>query len=197
MPLKNKLLVLLISINFLIILAAGFMTPVWAQFVQQIGGDLRTAGNAVCIFSIILGMFTWFTAYIENNLKKDPLIIMLSQLMFAISYAGYFFIHTPNQLYLVQIALGICGAIQVPALFALYQRNIPSNQATFYWGLWNGFYNIAMGLGALISAYTVEKFGMRSMFHLLLSVAICCFIFTLLIFPTISTQQELNKDLST
>jgi MFS family permease len=188
MPLKNKLLTILISINFLVILAAGFMTPVWAQFVQQIGGDLRTAGNAVCIFSIILGFFTWIAAHIENQLNHDPLILVISQALFVISYAGYFWVHHPTQLYAIQISLGISGAIQVPALYALYQRMIPPKQTTLYWGIWNGFYNIAMGLGALVSAYTVEKYSIKVMFAMLLAIATICFLLTLLLFLT----QKLN-----
>jgi MFS family permease len=182
MPLKNKLLTTLISINFLVILAAGFMTPVWAQFVQQIGGDLRTAGNAVCIFSIMLGFFTWIAAHIENQLNYDPLILVISQALFVLSYAGYFWVQHPMQLYAVQISLGISGAIQVPALYALYQRTMPVRQSTLYWGIWNGFYNIAMGLGALISAYTVERYGIKVMFILLLVIAMLCFFLTLFLF---------------
>ena len=166
---------LFILINFLIILSAGFMMPVWAEFVHKIHGDIRTAGNAICIFSIILGFFTWFTAKIENKIGHEELILVFSQALFSVSYLGYFWVTSPIDLYLVQIALGISSAIQVPALFSLYERYIPKSESTFYWGVWAGAYNIAIGLGALISAYTVHHFGFTIMFGVLFSVSVVCF----------------------
>jgi MFS family permease len=165
-----------IFINFLIIVAAGFMMPVWAEFVHEIHGDIRTAGNAICIFSIILGFFTWFTAKIENQLGHEEIILAVSQALFAVSYLGYFWVSSPLQLYLVQIALGISSAIQVPALFSLYERYIPKSESTFYWGVWAGSYNVAIGVGALISAYTVHRFGFTTLFEMLFGVSVLCFL---------------------
>ncbi|MDX2164521.1 MAG: MFS transporter [Gammaproteobacteria bacterium] len=175
----KRFLILLIIINFLIIIAAGFMMPVWAEFVHKIHGDIRTAGNAICIFSIILGFFTWFTGKWENQLGHQEIILVVSQGLFSLSYLGYFWVYSPFTLYIVQIALGICAAIQAPALFALYERYIPRSESTFYWGIWAGSYNIAIGFGALISAYTVHHFGFRVMFEALFAVSQLCFWFTL------------------
>lgn len=165
-----------IFINFLIILAAGFMMPVWAEFVQKIHGNIQTAGNAICIFSIILGFFTWIAAKIENQIKQEKLILIISQAFFALSYLGYFWVKSPTDLYLVQICLGLSSAIQVPALFSLYEKYIPRAETTFYWGVWAGSYNIAIGIGALISAYLVHHYGFKIMFGALFSVAVLCFI---------------------
>lgn len=179
MLMAKRFLILLIVINFLIILAAGFMMPVWAEFVHNIHGDIRTAGNAICIFSIILGFFTWFTGKWENQLGRQEMILLVSQGLFSLSYLGYFWVHSPLSLYIVQIALGICAAIQVPALYALYERYIPKAESTFYWGIWAGSYNIAIGFGALISAYTVHHFGFKVMFTGLFAISQLCFWFTL------------------
>lgn len=175
----KSLLLLLILINFLIIFASGFIMPVWAEFVKNIHGDLRTAGNAICLFSVILGLFTWIAAKVENHLNRNQLILIISQALFILSYASYLWVEHPWQLYIVQICLGLSGAIQAPALFALYESVIPNQQTTFYWGIWAGSYNVAMGISALIGAYTVHHFGFRSMFELMLATATVCFIFTI------------------
>lgn len=170
----KSFLLALIVINFLIILAAGFMTPVWADFVKRIGGDVRTAGNAICIFSIVIGFCTWIAAKIENHFQKHEAVMIISQALFVLSYLGYFFVHSPYELYAVQVFLGLAGAIQVPALYAIYERYIPRGQSTFYWGVFAGTYNIALGLGALLSAYTVHRFNFTFMlFTLALCSAIC------------------------
>lgn len=154
------------------------MTPVWSDFVKRIGGDVRTAGNAICIFSIVIGFCTWIAAKIENYFQKHEAVMIISQSMFVLSYAGYFFVRSPHELYLVQIFLGLSGAIQVPALYALYEQYIPRGQSTFYWGVWAGSYNIALGFGALLSAYTVHRFSFNFMLSTLTLCALVCLIFT-------------------
>jgi MFS family permease len=162
----------LIVINVLIITAGAFFTPLWAVYSHHIGGDLRTAGNAIGLFSVSIGVFTCIAGKIENYCDWDEYFVVGSQLMFVLGYFCFFFIVHPWQLYFVQIWLGLAGSIQVPALFSLYQRYMPLNKATFAWGLWNGFYNIAVGIGAFASAYVAHIFGFRGVFILLNAVAI-------------------------
>jgi predicted MFS family arabinose efflux permease len=168
----------LIIINFLIIVSAGFLMPVWGEFVKRIHGDIRTAGNAICLFSIVIGFLTWIAGKIENRFQKHELVMIISQAMFVLSYLGYFWVDSPQKLYLVQIALGISGAIQVPALYTLYEKYIPTLESTFYWALWAGSYNIAIGVGSLVSAYTVHHFGFNAMLTVLVGFSAICFLFT-------------------
>ncbi len=189
----NSFLLALIIINFLIILAGGFMTPVWADFVKRIGGDVRTAGNAICIFSIVIGFCTWIAAKIENQFQRHEAVMVISQSMFVLSYLGYFFVRSPHELYVVQIFLGLSGAIQVPALYAIYERYIPRGHSTFYWGIWAGSYNIALGIGALFSAYTVHRFSFDFMLSTLTLCSIICLIFTVLVMQKIK-QRGMKSD---
>ncbi|PIQ43900.1 MAG: hypothetical protein COW05_02265, partial [Gammaproteobacteria bacterium CG12_big_fil_rev_8_21_14_0_65_46_12] len=76
----------------------------------------------------------------ENDFDRDELFLLVSQAMFVAGYALYFFIAHAWQLYLLQAWLGLCGSVQSPALYALYQRHMPKNKTTTAWGIWNGFY---------------------------------------------------------
>ena len=68
---KNNLFITntLILINILIIAAGAFMTPLWSNFVLQIGGNLQTAGQAVLIFSIATGVFMCIAGRINTTIK--------------------------------------------------------------------------------------------------------------------------------
>ncbi len=162
----------LILLNVIIIVAGNFITPLWAEFVHQIHGDITTAGNAIALFSIVIGVFTCIMGKVENQLKQNELFLVLSQLMFVVGYACFFFIQSPWQLYLAQIWLGLAGAIQSPALYSLYQRHMPAGQSTTAWGIWNGFFNIALGLGALVSAYIAKLSGCSGVFTGLTIIAL-------------------------
>lgn len=162
----------LILLNVIIIVAGNFLTPLWAEFAHRIHGDITTAGNAIALFSIVIGVLTCVMGKIENHFKHDEWFLVVSQLMFVLGYLCFFFIHFPWQLYLAQAWLGLAGALQSPALYSLYQRHMPKEKATTAWGIWNGFFNIALGLGALISAYLAKLYGFNGVFSGLTIVAL-------------------------
>jgi predicted MFS family arabinose efflux permease len=178
---KHYFMLPLIIINVLIIVDAGFLMPLWSDFVRQIGGDLRTAGNAICIFSIIIGVFTCVAAKIENKIKRDEVFVVFAQGFMAIGYIGYFFVHHPWQLYLVQAWLGIGGAIQAPALYAMYHNYMPAEKSTSNWGIWTGFYNISIGIGSLISAYVTQATDFYTTFALMFVIASVGFIYAFVV----------------
>jgi predicted MFS family arabinose efflux permease len=166
-----KFVILLNVINILIITSAGFMMPLWGDFVAKIGGDVRTAGTAIGIFSMVIGIFTVIAGKIESKYDHDARFMVATQVIMTLSYGGYFFVSTPLHLYVVQIGLGLAGAFQAPALYSLYQKYMPDHDTTFYWGMWAGFYNVAIGTGAFISAYIVHHYGFTAMFSTLFSVS--------------------------
>lgn len=163
-----------ILINVMIILNAGFMMPLWSDFVTHIGGDIRTAGNAVLIFSIIIGGMTCFAGAIESHFNKDRFFMIGSQAVMCVGYIAYFYVQHPYQLYMVQIILGVGGAFQSPVICSLYQRCIPQHKSSHYWGIWNGLYQAGIGLGALAGAYIVHHAGYRMMFSAMFGVSLVC-----------------------
>ncbi len=172
---------ILILINVMIIASGAFMTPLWANFVQHIGGDLETAGIAICIFSIVIGVLMCIAGKIEHHYQNDEWFMCVSQLIVFLSYLGYFWVHHPWQLYLVQVGLGIGGAFQTPVICAIYQRYFKNSESALFWAIWNGFFNIAMGLGALTSSILVLRFNYTWMFTGLSILAGLCFVVTVML----------------
>ena len=168
--------ILLNVMNILIVLITGFMMPIWGDFVAHLGGNIRTAGNAIGIFSLIIGALTFITGKIESHVKRDIDFVIITQGIMTLCIAGYLIIDHIWQLYTLQALLGIAGAFQVPALYALYHRYMPQEGTTLYWGIWNGFYNLAIGFGAWLSAYLVHHFGFNVMFTTLTALSTLCFI---------------------
>lgn len=167
----HHFMLILIAMNVTIIISGSFLTPLWADFVTKIGGNLQTAGNAIGIFSIVIGVSTCLAAKLENRINQDELFLVAAQVFMAIGYYAYFFIHHPWQLYLVQAWLGIGGAFQAPAIYSLYHRHMPTDKSNSNWGAWIGFYNIAVGIGSFVSAYIAHRFSYVGVFSGLAIVA--------------------------
>lgn len=172
---------MLILINVMIIANGAFMTPLWSDFVLKIGGNIQTAGQAVLIFSMVIGIFTWVTGRIEHHYQNDEWFMCFSALIVFLSYLGYFFVHHPWQLYLVEIGLGIGGAFQSPVICALYQRHFTQDQSSYFWAIWNGCYNIGIGIGAMLGAFLVAHYSYTIMFVILAATSFVCFVLNILL----------------
>ena len=174
---QPTLIASLMAVNIMIIVASAFMTPLWAVFSHRIGGTVKTAGNAIALFSIVIGLTMVVSSYFQGKWRKEKFFFIFSQLLATLSYSLYFWVQHPWQLYIVQVGLGVAGALQAPAIYSLYHQAIPKARATFYWGMWTGGYNIAVGTGAIVSAYITQIWGFTALFMTLLGLNIFNFIF--------------------
>lgn len=169
---------MLIFINVLIIMASAFMMPLWSSFVTEIGGDLETAGLAICLFSMMVGLLMCLAGKIEHYYQNDEWFMWSSQLIVTLSYTGYLWVAHPWQLYLLQVALALGISFQTPVICAIYQRYFKQEQSALFWAVWNGFFYVATGLGALISATLVKHFNYKLMFFCLSILSTACLIIT-------------------
>lgn len=184
----------LIAINVSIIVANAFLTPLWGAFSHYLHGNVQTGGNAIGIFLIVVGICTWIAARIEQALHREEWFMVTTALLMSVCYAAYLFIDQPWQLYVIQAALGLCGAFQVPALYSLYNRYMAKSKATLHWGIWNGFYNIGMGVAALVSAFIAAHYGFHTVLIVLFVISLSSVILTLIAMPKMKAFAKHSLD---
>lgn len=175
----------LVLINIVTIMGAEFLTPLWSKFSEHIGGDIRTAGIAVSIFAIIIGCFIMIAGRIEHHYKNEEDMMMLTSILMTFGYVGYLFVHHPWQLYLIEAYLGVTTAFQSPAIYSLYNRYMPKTHFAFHWGIWNGFYFIAFGTGALISVFIAHYFNFTAVFLGMIILSLITIILNFSLMPAI------------
>jgi len=168
----NKIIDLLIISSFFYGLAAGLLGPIYAIYVEQIGGDILTAGYSYALFTIICGVFILLLGIWENRTKHQEKIIIASRLLAVIGFIGYLFVSSPVDLFLVQIILGISVAFVVPAFDSFYSRHIDKNRETEEWGAWEGVYQISLGISAVAGALVADFFGFKTLIWLMILFAI-------------------------
>jgi len=70
---------------------------------------------------------------------------------------GYIFVHNTQQLFMIQIGLGIAEALSAPIWDSLFANNLEDNSNTFHWSIANGHPHfvsgIAIAIGGLIANY--------------------------------------------
>lgn len=175
---KEKLKILLLSALF-INLSAGFFGPIYAIFVEQIGGDIFTAGFSYALFSIAAGVLIFILGKWEDSVKHQEKLLVTGRFLAIIGFIGYLLVETTTHLFIVQIIFGISTAVITPAFDSLYSKNLSKGKFASQWGVWESMYGIATGVAAVIGAFIAKEFGFKSLFTLMLIFSIASFIASL------------------
>ncbi|MBI4174501.1 MAG: MFS transporter [Candidatus Aenigmarchaeota archaeon] len=178
---KPALKILILS-SFFINLAAGLFGPLYAVFVQRIGGDLLTAGSAYAGFSIALGAMIFFLSRWEDRVRHQEKLIVIARGLQVIGISGYMFIRTPLDLLFVQIALGFSEAIITPAFDSLYSRNLDRGRSASEWGMWESMRAVVIGVAAITGGFVAQQYGFPALFSIMAVISIFAFAASLLFY---------------
>ncbi|MBI4101343.1 MAG: MFS transporter [Candidatus Nealsonbacteria bacterium] len=164
--------ILLVS-DGLVLLAGAMLGPIYAVFVEEVGGDILTAGISFAIFSLVMGTLILVFGKIEDAfLKEKELWIALGYFLMAVGFFSYLFVKSPYHLFLVQAILGLGGAIEAPAYSSVYSRHLDHKKSAFQWGAWDAIRNFAAAAGALAGAALTTVYGFNILFIIMGFLAI-------------------------
>ncbi len=178
----NKILKILLWSSGFSLLAAGLFGPIYAVFVEEIGGDLLTAGAAYSVFAISSGIIIFFIGRWEDHIKHHEKLIVLGYGLGILGFIGYLLIKTPLDLFLVQIVFGVAGAVGTPAFDGLYSRYLDKGKYCSEWALWESMYSVVTGISALIGGYIANFYGFKVLFAIMLILSVIAFTTSLLLF---------------
>ncbi len=152
--------------------AAGLFGPIYAVFVEKIGGDILTAGWAWALFAITSGITLYAMGKLEDKIKKDELIVFIGFILASIGFLGYIFISEPWHLFLVQVILGFGWAFGTPAIDTLYSKNLERRNMDSEWGTWEASMRIVQGISAFVGAIIAFTFGFKILFLIMFILSI-------------------------
>jgi len=165
----------------IILFAGALLGPIYAIFVEEIGGDILDASAAFAIFSITSGFVVFLISRMEEKIKEQELIVALGYVIIGLGYFGYLLIQTPIHLFLVQAFIGVGIALYAPASDAMYSKYLDRSRAVSNWGVWEGMNRFTLGAGALAGGLIVSTLGFPILFILMgtLCLASALFVFLL------------------
>ena len=168
---QRELKILLLA-SALSMLAGGLFGPIYAVFVEEIGGDLLTAGAAYAAFAIAAGILVFFISRWEDHVKHQEKLVVIGYFLSSIGFLGYLLIKTPLHLFIVQIILGIGEAVGIPAYDGLYSKHLDKGKFVSEWGLWESMYYIVLGISALIGGFLANIYGFKLLFTIMFILSI-------------------------
>ena len=155
----NRALKILLVTDSLILFSNAMMGPIYALFVQKIGGDLLDASITWAIFTGVTGLVTLISGRYVDKIKENELIIVAGYALNAFGYFLYLFVNTIPFLFFVQIIMGLSMAIYAPAFDAVYSKHLDSHRSGRQWAAWESMNYFALALGAIIGGLLVNYFG--------------------------------------
>lgn len=159
----HRAIKILIVASIFFSFSSGLFGPIYAIFVEKIGGDILTASSAWTLYSVVIGILILVFGKWEDKLNKRKMIV-LGYFINTIGIVGYLFIQQPIQIFIIQAILGVSSAILNPAWNAIFSTSLDRHRESSEWAYWEGAIRIDAGIAAVIGGVIATVFGFRTLF---------------------------------
>lgn len=166
--------ILLLSDAFYL-LSGALLGPIYALFVQEIGGDLLDASGTFALFMITAGITVFLLGLWEDKTKYQEKFIIAGYGLSVIGSFGYLLVNSTSSLFLVQAIMGLAVALKDPAYDALFSESSGKHLA-LSWGEWEAMDYIALGVGAFVGGFIAQSFGFRTLLWCMFALSVFSFI---------------------
>jgi len=153
--------------------------PIYALFVEKVGGDLMDASISGGIFALVAGLTSLISGKYSDKIKENELIVVLGYLIIGFGFLLYFWVSSIFFLFIVQAIIGLGEAIYSPAFDAVYSKHLDGHKSGRQWGAWESMNYFTMAIGSVVGGSLVTIFGFQILF---LIMAILCFSSAIYIF---------------
>ena len=161
--LNRKLRILYITNGF-VLLAGAMLAPIYALFVEDMGGDLLDAGLTSTVFFLTAGIVTLLSGKYSDKIKENELIVVFGYVIMAIGFSLYLFASSIWMLYIIQFVIGLGEAIYSPPFDAIYSKYLDKGKSGDQWGIWEAMSYFSIAAGAFAGGLVVTYFGFNSIF---------------------------------
>lgn len=177
----KKIILLLIFADIIFTFGAGLYGPIYAIFVEKIGGDILDAGIAWAIFLVVMATLEIpFGKLVDKYGKK--IFLSLCYLISSIAIFGYMFTSNKIELFFLQFLIGVAFAMGDPAWDAWFSEIIPRKERGFDWALYHAFSGYGQGAAAIIGGILAQFINFQFLFFIGGSIAMISFFTTLCIY---------------
>jgi MFS family permease len=156
----------LISASIFINFSIGLFAPIYAIFVEKIGGNILSASTAGAIYNILLGILTIIFGKLEDRMGRRNMVT-IGYFLNTVAYTIYIFVKNPIELFFAQAVLGIGDAAKNPAWEAIFSKSLDKGQESSEWAYWGGSTTIIFGIAALVGGIIATNYGFRLLFVLM------------------------------
>lgn len=169
--LLNRPLRILLVTNALVWIARYMLGPIYALYVEEVGGDLLDAGLTGAVFALSAGLTVLVSANYADKIRESKSILAIGYAAMGIGFLLYLFVDSMATLLMVQVIIGFGEAFYSPAFDSLYSSHLNRHKRARQWGVWEAMFYFTSAGGAAIGAYIASSFGFHALFYTMAGLA--------------------------
>lgn len=167
----NKALRILLATSGFVLLAGAMIGPIYALFVEEIGGSLLDASLAGGIFALAAGVTTFLAGKYADKLKESELIVVVGYVLLGVGFLLYTQVRSIAMLFAVEILIGFAEAIYAPAFDVLYTKHLDKRKEGREWGTYEATEYFTAAIGAVVGGFIVVNWGFNTLFVIMASIS--------------------------
>jgi len=160
----NRALRILLITNAMILVADAMLGPIYALFVEDIGGDLLDASLTGATFALAAGITVLITGRLSDRVGEPEIVVAFGYVLIGLGYVLYLFVDSILFLLAVQVVIGLGQATYSPSFDALYSRHLDGHKEGTEWGMWEAMNYFSIAIGAAAGGLVVRFFGFHTLF---------------------------------
>jgi len=168
----NHALRILLGTVSLVLIAGAMFGPIYAIFVEEIGGSLFDASFAAGLFALTAAITTVIAGTYIDNIRENKQVLVFGYIITGIGFLGYTHISSVFGLFMVEMILGVGEAVSWPAFDALYSRHLDKHKEGSEWAAYEAMAYLVGFFGAMTGGLVVTFFTFGTLFSLM---AVLCF----------------------
>ncbi len=177
----NRSLLAMLVVSALYMFAFGMFSPLYAIFVEEMGGDITVASNAWAVFMVTAGIMTFLTGKWENNSKQTVIGLAWSQFLVAGAYILYYLAAKVAVLYAAQVLLGVGAAFFWPAFHSLYGKHVDKYNQAKQWSFYDALAYLLPAAAAVAGGWLVKNYGFDMVFIIMAGLSVICGVYILVL----------------
>jgi len=170
---NNLALKALFVSNSIYLFAALLLGPLYAVYVQKIGGGVLLVSVQQLFFYVSSTIFLLFVARWGDRIREKEMMLVVSYVIRGLGFLSYIFIGSALALILIQVLFGLSESLGTPTFGALFAKHIDKKEEVMEFSDWAMVSNLVMALGTILGGFVVSSLGFNFLF---VTIAILCFL---------------------
>ncbi len=182
---RNPALKALLITDALMLTAEAMLVPIYAVFVQQVGGDILDAGITAAALAFGAGVACLAAGKYADGLRDKKQLIAACYAITGLGFLAFTLVGNVWQLAAIQVVIGLVRAFSEPVFDAFYSANLDKSKEAEGWAGWEATAYFVTAGGSLIGAAVVAVTSFDTMF---IFMAVLCFLSSLYLFRVPSSR---------
>lgn len=170
---NNLALKVLIVSQAIYYFAAMLMGPLYAVYIQKIGGGVLLISITTGTFYVATTLFLIFMARFGDRIRRKDWVLALSYIVKGLGFWAYIVANSSLILLLIQVVMGLAEALGTPTFGAIFAKHLDKKEEVMEYSDWSLIANLVMALGTILGGFIVAGLGFNFLFVV---IGILCFV---------------------